>query len=283
MGRPKALLPFGDQPLIAHLVQHLSQRFADIVVVAAPDQALPALPVTLVRDAVAYQGPVGGLYYGLSAIRGSAAFVTSCDAPFLQLPLIDYLLSQLDHNGGAYDVVVPVWQDRLQPLHAVYRRRVVPHLHAQLTAHRLRPVYLYDRVPTRKISPTDIKRFDPEGLSFLNMNTQADYQAALVRWRQGWAQISCTVELFGVARLRARSPHVRLTLPAGATLGAALTALGAACPALVGSVLSPATPGHASLERGYACNINGKDFVRDARTRIQAGDRLLILSSDAGG
>ena len=122
MGRPKALLPFDDKPLIAHLVQRLSQRFSDIVVVAAPDQTLPSLPVTLVHDAVAYQGPVGGICYGLQAIRGTAAFITSCDVPFLQLSFIDYLVSQLDRNGRDYDVVVPFWQDRLQPLHAVYRK-----------------------------------------------------------------------------------------------------------------------------------------------------------------
>ncbi len=280
MGRPKALLPFDDKPLIAHLVQRLSQRFSDIVVVAAPDQTLPALPVTLVHDTVAYQGPVGGLYYGLRAIRGAAAFVTSCDVPFLQLPFIDYLVSQLDHNGHAYDVVVPVWQDRLQPLHAVYRRRVVPHLQAQLAAQRLRPVYLYDTVPTRKVPSAEIKRFDPEGLSFLNMNTPADYQAALARWP---APISCTVELFGVARLTARTPRVSLTLSAEATLGDALTVLGAECPALLGAVLSADEAGQTRLRSGYTCNINGKDFVRDAHTRLRAGDSLLILSSDAGG
>ena len=283
MGRPKALLPFDDKPLIAHLVERLSQRFSDIVVVAAPDQTLPSLPVTLVHDAVAYQGPVGGIYYGLRAIRGPAAFVTSCDAPFLQLPLIDYLVSQLTHNGHGYDVVVPVWQDRLQPLHAVYRRRVIPHLQEQLATQRLRPVYLYDTVPTRTVPAAEIKRFDPEGLSFLNMNTQEDYQAALAHWRTLSAPISCTVELFGVARLTAHTPRVPLTLAAEATLGDALTVLGVACPALLGSVLSADDTGYTSLRNGYACNINGKDFVRDAHTRLRAGDSLLILSSDAGG
>ena len=283
MGKPKALLPFDDKPLIAHLVERLSQRFSDIVVVAAPDQTLPSLPVTLVHDAVAYQGPVGGICYGLQAIRGTAAFVTSCDMPFLQLSFIDYLVSQLDRNGRGYDVVVPVWQDRLQPLHAVYRQRVVPHLQEQLATHRLRPVYLYDSVPTRKVPPAEIRRFDPEGLSFLNMNTQADYQAALVRWRTLSAPISCTVELFGVARLTAHTPRVPLTLSAEATLGDALTVLGAECPALLGSVLSADEVGYTRLQNGYTCNINGKDFVRDAHTRLRAGDSLLILSSDAGG
>jgi molybdopterin-guanine dinucleotide biosynthesis protein A len=43
------------------------------VVVAAPGQEIPALTVELVRDEVAYQGPVGGIYYGLKAAGGGLA------------------------------------------------------------------------------------------------------------------------------------------------------------------------------------------------------------------
>ena len=62
MGRPKALLLFGGEPLIVHIVGALNRLCHDILVVAAPEQELPALPVTLVRDEVAYQGPVAGIY-----------------------------------------------------------------------------------------------------------------------------------------------------------------------------------------------------------------------------
>src|SRR6185503_11812403 len=54
MGRPKALLPFDGEPLIAHVVGSLKKLFTEAIVVAAPDQELPNLPVVLVRDEVAY-------------------------------------------------------------------------------------------------------------------------------------------------------------------------------------------------------------------------------------
>src|SRR5260221_9093818 len=96
MGQPKALLPFDNEPLITHLVRTLRSYFADIVVVAAPDQELPPLPVTLTRDAVAYQGPVGGIVYGLQAARGVCCFVTSFDAPLLNLTPLTHFLSLTD-------------------------------------------------------------------------------------------------------------------------------------------------------------------------------------------
>ena len=283
MGRPKALLPFDGEPLIVHLVRRLSHRFSDIVIVRAPDQPLPRLPATVVSDEVAHQGPVGGLYYGLRAVGTEAAFVTSCDAGFLQLPVVDYLIGQLDHEDVAYDVVVPMWQERLQPLHAVYRRSVVGPLREQLAEQRLRPVYLYDRVPTRTVSADEVRRLDPDGLSFLNLNTEADYRAALSRWSALYPRVACTVELYGVARLTAGTARVPLTLPAEALLSDALAALAVSCPQLLGPVLESDAAGGTQLGSGYACNLNGAAFVRDSRTAVQTGDSLLILSSDAGG
>jgi molybdopterin-guanine dinucleotide biosynthesis protein A len=284
MGRPKALLPFGHEPLIAHLVRRLQHKFKLVIVVASPDQELPPLPAKVVRDEIAYQGPVGGIYYGLKAGIGTAAFVTSCDAAFLNLPLISFLTSQILNH----DVVVPYWQDRFQPLHAVYRTSVVPLLKEQLERGELRPIFLYDKVRTRKVGEEEIRRFDPEGLSFFNMNAPEDYAQALMLWQHREnstestedAPLSCTVELFGVARLLAKTQIISLSLPQDATLTHVLSAVAQILPVLVGRVINP---DRMDLLAGFACNINGTDFVRDPNTRIHRQDRIFILSADAGG
>jgi molybdopterin-guanine dinucleotide biosynthesis protein A len=284
MGRPKALLPFGYEPLIDHLVRRLQRKFKLVVVVAAPDQELPPLPAKVVRDEVSYQGPVGGIYYGLKAAIGTGAFVTSCDAAFLNLPLISFLTSQILNH----DVVVPYWQDRFQPLHAVYRKSVVPLLKEQLERGELRPIFLYDKVRTRKVGEEEIRRFDPEGLSFFNMNAPDDYTQALMLWQQREnftqcaedAPVSCTVELFGVARLLAKTQEVSLSLPTDATLTHVLSAVAQRLPVLVGRVIHP---DKMDLLAGFACNINGTNFVRDPDIKIHRHDRIFILSADAGG
>jgi molybdenum cofactor guanylyltransferase len=284
MGRPKSLLPFDGEPLIVHIVRALKHMFAETVVVAAPDQELPDLPATLVRDEVAYQGPVGGIYYGLKAAGGNFCFVTSCDVPFLNHALIAHFTSQISN----YDVVVPFWEDRFQPLHAVYRTSVLVLLKEQLDRGELRPVYLFDKVKTCKIEEAAIRRFDPEGLSFLNMNTSDDYQRALQRWSElnsssvqtGVEPVSCTVEFFGMARLLAKTKVVDLELPQEATLADLFAALADQLPTLVGRVI---TPEKNSLISGCACNVNGLEFVRNPTAKIRTGDKILILSADAGG
>ena len=257
--------------------------FAETVIVAAPEQELPDLPVTLVRDEVAYQGPVGGIYYGLKAASGKFCFVTSCDVAFLNPALISHLTSQISN----YDVVVPFWEDRFQPLHAVYRTSVLPLLKEQLDRGELRPIFLFDKVRTCKIGEDEIRRFDPEGLSFLNMNTPDDYERALQRWSELNSSsqtdnelVSCTVELFGMARLLAKTKMVDLALPQQATLSDVFSGLAEKLPTLVGRVINPEKN---NLISGCACNVNGLDFVRNPTAKVKAGDRILILSADAGG
>jgi molybdopterin-guanine dinucleotide biosynthesis protein A/molybdopterin converting factor small subunit len=295
MGSPKALLLFDGEPLVVHVARALRSLFGDIVVVGGPGEEFVELlrllssqpnklkqpnepKVTLIRDEVSHQGPVGGIYYGLSVAAGEFCFVTSCDVPFLSARLISYLLSQISD----YDVVVPYWQERFQPLCAVYRKSVAPLLKEQLDRGELRPIFLYEKVRTRKVTEAEIRRFDPEGSSFFNMNSPEDYRAALALWEKNKQStpLTCTVELFGVPRLLAKTKAVSLSLRREATLSDVFSALAERLPVLSGRVINSES---ASLFSGYACNLNGLDFVRNPAAKINPGDRIFILAADAGG
>lgn len=283
MGQPKALLPFDDAPLILHVVNQLRSLFPEVVVVAAPSQDLPVLPAPIVRDEVAYQGPVGGIYYGLAAAAADVCFVTSCDSVFLNPRLIRHVLSSVENH----DVAVPYWQGRFQPLHAAYRRSVLPHLSRQLECGELRPVHLFDKVRTRRIDESEIREIDPEGWAFFNMNTPEDYVEALKRWpefrvRRDTAADTfvCTVELFGVAQLLAHTKQVAVAVPPAATLSHVFAQLAEHLPALVGRVISH---DRTWLLDGYACSLNGVAIVRNPSARVRPGDRIIVLAADAGG
>jgi molybdopterin converting factor small subunit len=87
-----------------------------------------------------------------------------------------------------------------------------------------------------------------------------------------------SVELFGVARMLAKTKAVTLSLPQGATLANVLSALAEQLPVLVGRVIDSG-----GLISGYTCNINGLDFVRTPSAKINSGDKIFVLSADAGG
>ncbi|MSO62665.1 MAG: molybdenum cofactor guanylyltransferase [Acidobacteria bacterium] len=179
MGSSKALLPFGSETMLQRVVRLLSAVASPLVVVAAPEQALPTLPssVMLTRDEREGRGPLEGLRAGLTALPGDVeiAYVTSCDVPLLVPAFVERMVELL----GDHDIAVLEIDGFSHPLSAVYRRRMLPHVEALLAADRLRPAFLFDAVRTRRVQPTEMTSVDPELLTLRNLNTQQDYIDAL--------------------------------------------------------------------------------------------------------
>jgi molybdopterin-guanine dinucleotide biosynthesis protein A len=186
MGRPKAWLPFGDEVLLQRVVRRLAEATWPVVVVRAPDQDLPALPpeVRVTEDRVSDRGPLQGIAAGLEAIAdmAEAAFVSSTDAPFVEPALVRYLASL---RGQTYDIVVPRAGGHHHPLAAIYACSVRPEIERLLAADRLRPFFLFERVRTRIVDEEALREapevvvVDPDLRSLRNLNTPADYAAAL--------------------------------------------------------------------------------------------------------
>ena len=77
----------------------------------------------------------------------------------------------------------PCRSGKVQALHAAYRRTGTSYLKQQLDDGVLRPTSLYEKVTTKIISEQEMRQIDPEGLSYINLNTPDEYQRALRRWQ----------------------------------------------------------------------------------------------------
>ena len=179
MGTSKATLPFGPETMLQRVVRLLGSTVTPIVVVAAADQVLPELPpdAIVARDEREARGPLEGLRAGLKALPESvdAAYVTSCDVPLLVPAFVEHMLALL----GEHDIAVMEIDGFTHPLSAVYRRSVLPHVESLLAQDRLRPVFLFDAMRTRRVSPGEMRAADPDLRTLRNLNTKEDYEAAL--------------------------------------------------------------------------------------------------------
>jgi len=179
MKTSKALLPFGPETMLQRVVRLLSAVVSPIVVVGAAEQPLPDLPtdVIVTRDEQRGRGPLEGLRAGLKALPETAAiaYVTSCDVPLL---VPDFARRMIDLLGD-YDIAVMEVDGFPHPLSAVYRRSTLPHVEALLAQDRLRPVFLFDAVRTRRVQPAEMRSVDPHLLTLRNLNNREDYLAAL--------------------------------------------------------------------------------------------------------
>ena len=178
MGRPKAWLPFGDELMLPRVVRLLSEVASPIVVVAAPDQDLPPVPpdITVVRDEERGRGPLQGLAAGLETLigRADAAYVSSCDVPFLRPQFVRRMIELL----GEASICVPKVGEHHHPLAAVYRVSVLPAVRQLLARDRLRPFFLFEAEPTRVVLAEELAD-DPQLQSLRNLNTPEEYDAAL--------------------------------------------------------------------------------------------------------
>jgi molybdopterin-guanine dinucleotide biosynthesis protein A len=179
MGRPKAWLPFAGETMLPRVVRLLGDAVSPLVVVAAPDQDLPPLPsdIAVVRDEEKGRGPLQGLAAGLAALRGraDAAYLSSCDVPFLRPAFVRRLIDLL----GDYHICVPRVGDYHHPLAALYRLDVADAVKRLLAEDRLRPFFLFEAVPTRIVEAAELADVDPTFQTLRNLNTPEDYEAAL--------------------------------------------------------------------------------------------------------
>ncbi len=191
MGSPKLALPFGSETMLARVVRIVGETVSPVVVVAAADQELPELPAGIIvaRDEVAGHGPLAGLVTGVAALKGraelkrraelnrraEAAFVSSCDVPLLKPAFIRAMVDAL----GPHEMAVPSDEERTYPLAAVYRVSLEPRLRQLLAERRLRLQSLANEFDARLVDVAELRGVDPELDSLRNINTPAEYQAAL--------------------------------------------------------------------------------------------------------
>ena len=179
MGVPKAMLPFGTETMLQRVVRLLSTVVSPVVIVAAQGQPLPKLPdeIAVTHDEREQRGPLEGLRAGLKALPNfvDVAYITSCDVPLLVPGFVERMIDLLGHN----DIAVLEIDGFPHPLSAVYRRNTLPHVELLLAKDKLRPVFLFDAVRTRRVRPEEMVSVDRELRTLRNLNTREDYLEAL--------------------------------------------------------------------------------------------------------
>jgi len=152
--------------MVEQAAQHLAAVAHEVVVVTAGAIG----DITSVRwasDLHHGAGPLGGIYAGLRACSHDHAIVVACDMPFLNADLLRYMAG-LPRD---YDVLLPSLSRGVEPLHAIYGKACLEPALALLEMGQHSILDLYGLVRTKYLEEDQIAKFDPEGLSFFNINT----------------------------------------------------------------------------------------------------------------
>lgn len=168
MGRDKATVVFdgpdGPRTMVEYVVAAVASRCEPVFVIAAPGQALPEVPATVLRDEIRGVGPLLATGRGLRAAADAGAeraFVCAVDMPQMTAAMIDELAG---HSGA--DVILP-WDGRDHYLAGVYRTALADRIDALIAAGERSMRALVDTVNTQRIVL-------PESPALTNINAAAD-------------------------------------------------------------------------------------------------------------
>jgi molybdopterin-guanine dinucleotide biosynthesis protein A len=183
MGRDKAFLELGGQPLITVVIERMARMCTEVLVVAGDAHPYASLGVPVVEDRFRGVGALGGLYTGLEAAAHELALVVGCDMPFLSLDLLRAFAGWVE----GFDVAVLRHRDgeQVEPLHAAYRRTCLSAMEAAIRAGQTRIISFFPHVRVRYVTPEDVTPFDPDLRSFRNVNTPEEWEAVQAEWAAG--------------------------------------------------------------------------------------------------
>ncbi len=177
-GAVKARLEVGGVPIIDRITSCLARLCGEIVIVANDPEPYGRWSGRLYPDILPGKGSLGGIYTALTVASTERVFICACDMPFVSPELVEHLAARL----GEHDAAIPHDGARLQPLHGIFRRRVLPTLEAMVKAGELKIERFVDRIETVICGADELRTFGiPLEVVFFNVNTAEDLAEAN-RW-----------------------------------------------------------------------------------------------------
>jgi molybdopterin-guanine dinucleotide biosynthesis protein A len=178
LGRDKLVETIGDTSLLQRVLSCLGSFNRDIIIVTAGGHDLSRFAdhprLKIVNDIYPGKGSLGGVYTGLTVSKSLHNLVVGGDMPFLNRDFLSYMM-QL---SAEFDVVIPRLGNAVEPLHAIYSRACLAPIENLFRQNNLRIIDFLHLVRVRYIEAGEIDRFDPNHLSFFNINTEADLKTA---------------------------------------------------------------------------------------------------------
>jgi molybdenum cofactor guanylyltransferase len=178
-GHDKILEKINNTNLLDRVISQLEPLCEDIIIVTANERAFTHLAdrknIRIVNDIIPGMGSLGGVYTGLVESKTHQNLVVAADMPFLNQDLLRYMIDIAD----GYDFTLPHINNWYEPLHAIYSKNCIASAKAIFDQGKKIIVELFNYVKVRYVEAEEIDRYDPQHLSFFNINTRQDMERAL--------------------------------------------------------------------------------------------------------
>ena len=163
--RNKALLSYKNKTFIKHIID-AGKSFEEIIIISNNSEIYEEYGIKIVEDIYKDKGPLGGIYSALLKSKFDKVLCIACDMPLIS----EYTLAKIGEINLDYDVLIPMVDDRLQPLCAVYSKDIIGNIENSLINNENKLQSLIMKL-NYKIIDSELNRLD-----FKNINTEDEYK-----------------------------------------------------------------------------------------------------------
>lgn len=174
LGVNKAFIELGSKKLIERIYLKLEKIFNEIIIVTNSLNNFRNFQAKIVRDKVPGIGPLGAILWGLEASTSKYNFITGCDSPFIKNEIIQLLMKKINQA----DVTIPYLKKGYEPLLAIYSKNCLEAIKKSINSRDLRIISFFSEVKVKIISENEIREYDPDLISFFNINSKTDLKRA---------------------------------------------------------------------------------------------------------
>jgi len=169
----KGFLEVDGKRIIESTIELLSKIFDRVIISANDPELYFYLSVPMIGDIIEYRGPMTGILSVLTIPEVSEIFVTACDMPFINAMLIKYIVDKWEKE---YDALIPIFDDKPQPLLGIYSKRIAKSMEQSIKNGERSLREFLRGINVLYIKEEEVRNIDPEGRSFININTIEDFQ-----------------------------------------------------------------------------------------------------------
>ena len=185
----KGHIEINGKKIIDSSVNLMRNLFGRVVISTNTPELYFYCGVPMIGDIINQRGPLTGIFSVLSNIKDDAIFVVACDMPFLNGQLMRYMVDKYSGKNrensepmtsgsemAEWDAVIPVFEGKPQPLFGIYSKNILGIIEERLNKGLKKLKDMLTEINVLYIKEEEVRQIDPEGRSFLNINTMEDLE-----------------------------------------------------------------------------------------------------------
>jgi len=177
MGEDKGLVELCGKPMIQNIIDRLYSFADELIITTNRPGNYKQFGLQIFEDIYKNYGALAGLHTALSCASNEIVFVIACDLPFVNTSLFKFMKNMFEANP--VDLVIPRTENGFEPFYAFYKKdSCLPLVTDAIKSGKRRLISWFEFAKVHPIYEDQLREFDPNLDSFVNINTPEDLEIA---------------------------------------------------------------------------------------------------------